>query len=93
MFYAADKRVLIPYAPVRNRLVALGDPVGQRALFRDAIEAFYSQADRYDLEAVFYEVSEAYPGLYQDLGFRVFKLGERALVPTAAFTLAGKRRE
>ncbi len=92
LFYAADDRVLIPYARIRHRLVALGDPVGDHTLFRDAIEAFYHFADLHNLEPVFYEVSETCLGLYHDLGFKLFKLGERALVPTAAFTLAGKQR-
>jgi phosphatidylglycerol lysyltransferase len=93
LFYAEENRVLIPYAPIRNRLVALGDPAGDSRLFRGAIEEFYSLADQHDLEPVFYEVSEAYLGLFHDLGFRLFKLGERALVSTAGFTLSGKRRE
>jgi phosphatidylglycerol lysyltransferase len=93
LLYAADNRVLIPYAHSRHCLVALGDPNGDSMRFREAIEAFYSLADQYDLEPVFYEVSQAYLGLYHDLGFKLFKLGERALVPTAAFTLAGKSRE
>lgn len=93
LLYAADNRVLIAYAHIRNRLVALGDPIGDPAVFRDAVEAFYNLADQYDLEPVFYEVSETYLGLYHDLGFKLFKLGERALVSTASFTLAGKSRE
>ncbi|VAW81571.1 hypothetical protein MNBD_GAMMA13-386, partial [hydrothermal vent metagenome] len=92
LFYAADERVLIPYARIRHRLVALGDPDGDSAVFRDAIEAFYNFADQHDLEPVFYEVSETCLGLYHDLGFKLFKLGERALVSTATFTLAGKQR-
>lgn len=90
LFYAVDDRVLIPYARIRHRLVALGDPNGDSTVFRDAIEEFYSFADRYDLEPVFYEVSETCLGLYHDLGFKLFKLGERALVPVTTFTLAGK---
>jgi len=92
LFYAADERVLIPYVRIRHRLVVLGDPDGDRTVFRDAIEEFYSFADKYNLEPVFYEVSEDCLGLYHDLGFKLFKLGERALVPTATFTLAGKHR-
>ncbi len=92
LFYAAGARVLIPYVRIRHRLVVLGDPNGDSAVFRDAIEEFYNFADLYNLEPVFYEVSEAGLGLYHDLGFRLFKLGERALVPTATFTLAGKHR-
>jgi len=92
LFYAADDRVLIPYVRVRHRLVVLGDPNGDRTVFPDAIEEFYNFADRYNLEPAFYEVSETCLGLYHDLGFRLFKLGERALVPTATFTLAGKHR-
>lgn len=93
LFYSADSRALIQYGHIGNRLVALGDPSGDAASFAAVIAEFRSFADRHNLTPLFYQVSERHLGLYHELGFSLFKLGETALVPVASFTLAGKRNE
>jgi len=93
LFYSADGRVLIQYGHIGNRLVALGDPCGDEARFEAALAEFRAFADRHNLVPVFYQISDRHLGLYHELGFSLFKLGETALVPVGPFTLAGKRNE
>ena len=92
-FYSRDKRALIQYGRIRDRLVALGDPSGDEDAFEEAIKEFRDFADCYDLVPVFHEVSDRYLHLYHDLGFSLFKLGEMAYVSIADFSLAGKKGE
>ncbi len=87
----AGGRALIQAARIRNRLVALGDPMGPEDALAAAILDFRDLADRYDLDPVFYEVSEEHLHIYHDTGFTLFKIGEMALVPVGSFSLSGKR--
>ena len=91
--WSPDRKAFVQYAPIRDRLVALGDPCGDPAAFNAAIIAFREYADRHDLTPCFYEVSDAHIPRYHDAGFALFKLGETALVKLADFTTAGKRGE
>jgi phosphatidylglycerol lysyltransferase len=91
--WSPDRKAFVQYAPIRDRLVALGDPCGDPAAFNAAIIAFREYADRHDLTPCFYEVGEAHIPRYHDAGFALFKLGETALVKLADFTTAGKRGE
>ncbi|SFJ34798.1 phosphatidylglycerol lysyltransferase [Paenibacillus sp. UNC496MF] len=90
-FWASNDRVLIPYAIIRNKLVVLGDPLGQQERLSEAIQECQRFADLYDLAVVFYQVSPRNLPIYHENGYRFFKLGEEALVPLEGFTLSGKR--
>ncbi|WP_295448647.1 bifunctional lysylphosphatidylglycerol flippase/synthetase MprF [uncultured Thiodictyon sp.] len=93
LLYAAQQRCLIQYRRIRGRLVALGDPIGDPAAFGPAVVEFRDLADRYDLDPVFYEVAHEHLHLYHDAGFALFKAGEMGQVPTADFTLSGRRNQ
>ncbi|KRM27162.1 MULTISPECIES: bifunctional lysylphosphatidylglycerol flippase/synthetase MprF [Limosilactobacillus] len=75
-----------------DRLVVMGDPVGNQAVLREAIRQFVREADRYDYEIVFYEVSSKLTMLLHEFGFDFIKTGESGLVTLADFTLAGKKQ-
>lgn len=99
LIYVGDKNLLwpptrqtvIPFGRIRDRLVALGDPLGNPAALDEAVTAFRDFADRYGMLPVFYEVSEPSMHHYHDAGYALFKLGEAAYVPVAEFTLEGKK--
>lgn len=93
LLYAADGDCLIQYKRVRNRLVALGDPLGHPAGYGRALLAFRDLADQHDLDPVFYEVAHEHLHLYHDAGFALFKAGEMGLVPVADFSLSGRRNQ
>lgn len=93
LLYAAEGRCLIQYKPIRGRLVALGDPLGDEQALGRALLEFRELADRHSLDPVFYEVAHERLHLYHDAGFALFKAGEMALVPLADFTLSGRRNQ
>ena len=93
LFYGANGAALIQYARIRDRLVALGDPMGSTHSFRACVSEFRQMADMHDLVPVFYEVAEHNLHHYHDVGFSLFKIGEMAMVRTADFSLAGRRGE
>lgn len=92
LFWAMDGQVLIAYARTRDKLVVLGDPIGESRIVKQAIEEFQQFADRYALTTVFYQVSPESLPIYHETGYRFFKLGEEALVDLSAFTLKGKKQ-
>jgi phosphatidylglycerol lysyltransferase len=69
--------------------VALGDPVGPPQDQAELAWKFRELTDRFDGRAVFYQVDPENLPLYVDLGLSLFKIGEEARVPLAAFSLDG----
>lgn len=92
LYWALEGKVLIAYARVRDKLIVLGDPIGEPEFIKRAIEEFQFFADRSALATVFYQISPLYLPIYHETGYRFFKLGEEALIDLAAFTLKGKSR-
>lgn len=75
-----------------DRLIIMGDPVGDRQSWRPALRQFIKEADRYGYQLVFYEVSSEMTLLLHEFGFDFIKTGETGLVKLADFTLAGKKQ-
>jgi lysylphosphatidylglycerol synthetase-like protein (DUF2156 family) len=74
-------------------LIAMGPPVGKRADWRAALAGLREEAERLALRPV---VCSAPPELLPDLlelGFRVEKMGENAIVELKDFSLAGSARQ
>ncbi len=93
LFVTTNGQALIQYGRVRDRLVALGDPIALGEDFDTAITEFRAFADHYNHVPVFYQVAEERLHHYHDNGFSLLKLGEQAYVDVHDFTLAGKRGE
>lgn len=82
----------VMYAASGRSLVAMGDPIGPRHAWANVAWMFRELCDAHGAIPVFYQVSaEALP-LYLDLGLRIVKLGEEAVVPLTQFSLDGKPR-
>lgn len=74
-------------------LIAMGGPVGPRASWREALGLLRAEAERLSLRPVVYAAPpELLPDLLE-LGFRVEKMGENAIVDLAGFSLAGSARQ
>lgn len=91
LFYTMDDQVLIAFRPHKDKLIVLGDPIGETALFKDAINAFRLFADQYHMTPLFYEINEDYLPIYHENGFKFLKLGEEATMDLSTFTLVGKK--
>ncbi|MEK5399794.1 bifunctional lysylphosphatidylglycerol flippase/synthetase MprF [Paenibacillus sp. FSL K6-2859] len=90
-FWAQNDKVLLAFSRVRDKLVVLGDPLGEKSLMNEAINEFRQAADKFGLVVVFYQATPAFLSIYHEQGYRFFKLGEEALVTLNTFTLSGKK--
>ena len=57
VYWNTDNTVLFSYQTFADKIVILGDPVGDKTRFLTAIEEFLETADLYGYTLVFYEVS------------------------------------
>lgn len=89
-FFGPSRRSLIAYGARGRGAIALGDPVGPAGDLRAAIVAFRDQCLRNDWQPAFYQTLPDHLDLYQELGFRVLKIGEEGIVDLNAFSLKGK---
>lgn len=93
LFWAAEGEVLFIFRLIADKMVIMGEPVGDRSKFDDAIEEVILEADRFGYRAVFYEVSNNLIPYLHDHGFDFIKLGEEGFVDIQNFSLTGKKRK
>ncbi len=89
LYWAQNDQVLLAYEHTGNKLVVLGEPIGETSLFKNAIEDFQIFADKLGHTPVFYQVSEKYFPDFHENGYYFFKLGEEAVINLDEFSLAG----
>ncbi len=91
LYWNKQKNVLFAYQIIADKMVVLGDPIGNQENLVNSIEGLIETADIYGYTPVFYQVSsEKIPFLHGN-GFDFFKLGEEAFVDLKAFSLSGKK--
>jgi len=91
IFWNSDRNVLFSYQTYADKLVVLGDPIGEEAYFLKAIEELYEKADIYGYTPVFYETSKRMLPFLHGNGYDFFKLGEEGHVDLQKFSLTGKK--
>lgn len=91
IFWNSKGNVLFPYQKYADKLVILGDPVGDQKDFFAAVEEFQYIADLHGYTPVFYEVSMNMLPYLHESGFDFFKLGEEGFVELQSFSLSGKK--
>ncbi|MBM7702829.1 bifunctional lysylphosphatidylglycerol flippase/synthetase MprF [Metabacillus iocasae] len=91
-FWSSDRQVFFMFSTISNKLVVLGDPIGNEKAFPQAICELHEYADIRGLTPVFYQVESKYLPLYHENGCQFFKLGEEAYVDLDEFTLVGKKK-
>ncbi|WHZ01342.1 phosphatidylglycerol lysyltransferase domain-containing protein [Neobacillus sp. YX16] len=77
IYWNSKKTVLIPFQQYADKLVILGDLIGDNDELSGAIEEFQEQADRYGYTPVFYQVSDDMLPYLHGNGYTFFKLGGR----------------
>lgn len=94
LFHFSDSGETFLMFAVRGRSwVTMGAPVGPTHETVDAMWSFLQRADAARGRAVFYGIGpQALPACV-DLGLAVQKVGERALVPLANFSLEGRKKQ
>ncbi|WP_141433582.1 bifunctional lysylphosphatidylglycerol flippase/synthetase MprF [Bacillus sp. 03113] len=93
IFWNHHKNVLCTYKTYANKMVILGDPIGEEQEIFNSIEEILIKADQYGYTPIYYQVSkEMLPFLHAN-GFDFFKLGEEAYVYLEEFSLNGKKKK
>lgn len=86
-----DKDVLIQYQIYANKIVILGNPVGNEEKIFDTIQELYDLADKYGYIPVFCSIDESLIPYLHETGYEFMKLGEEARVDLESFTLEGRK--
>ncbi|NRD80425.1 bifunctional lysylphosphatidylglycerol flippase/synthetase MprF [Bacillus sp. BRMEA1] len=88
LFWNRKKTVLIPFQKYADKLVILGDPIGEKNDLSNAIDEFQEKADLHGYTLVFYQVSDEMLPYLHNHGFAFFKLGEEAHVDLGSFSIS-----
>ncbi|MHC3385621.1 bifunctional lysylphosphatidylglycerol flippase/synthetase MprF [Lacticaseibacillus paracasei] len=94
-FYQVDgeDRVFFLFKKKADKLIVMGEPVGDETQIPAAIADFMKQADDQDMSLVFYEINESLTMKLHEFGFDCMKFGEEGYVDVTTFTLAGTKRK
>ncbi|MGL5257327.1 MAG: bifunctional lysylphosphatidylglycerol flippase/synthetase MprF [Proteocatella sp.] len=92
IFWNSKKTVLFSYAKTFNRIVVLGDPIGEEKDFSEAISEIQNYFEKYGYGVVFYEVDEKFLSIYHDNGYSFFKLGEEGVINLDEFKMSSNMR-
>lgn len=91
IYWNSTKTVMLTFQKYSDKLVVLGDLVGEKKDMLQAMEEFYDRANIFGYTPVYYQVtSKMFPYLHEN-GYDFFKLGEEAFVHLPTFDLAGKK--
>lgn len=91
IFWNRKKNVVLAYRQYADKLVILGDPIGETTEISNAIQEFQEISDLHGFTPVFYQVSnKMFPYLHGN-GYAFFKLGEEASVDLNSFHLTGSK--
>ncbi|MET0546559.1 MAG: GNAT family N-acetyltransferase [Caulobacterales bacterium] len=92
-FIFAGDEAFVMVARGGASLIAMGEPVGKRECWRNVLSSLRSEGERLGLRPVVYAASpEALPDLIE-LGFRIEKVGENALIDLKDFSLKGSAKQ
>lgn len=91
LFWSGEDEFLIQFEVGYNKVVVLGDPMGNPAYMEKGLAEFLRFIDSYGYKSIFYQVSEDNLSFYHDNGYYIFKLGEAGLVNLEDFDLTGSK--
>ncbi|WP_316517719.1 phosphatidylglycerol lysyltransferase domain-containing protein [Finegoldia magna] len=91
VYFDKTNTVMIMYRSVQNSVIVLGDPIGKKDNFVEAINDFIIYCNEYHMNVCFYEINGENLELYCDQGFRFVKVGQDATLNLNEFSLVGKK--
>ena len=86
--FNSDRSAFLMYGDQGRTRVAMADPVGDEARFEGLYWRFMEQAQDDGMRVAFYQVGAAMMPVCVEMGLRIYKLGEEAMVPLETFDLA-----
>ena len=95
-YYKDDQgidRACLQVATVGDRLIVMGNPIGDDKYFDLLLANFVNDADRLGYNVVFYEINQETTMKLHEYGYNFMKFGENAIVNLCEFSLDGKTRK
>ncbi|CYV30799.1 bifunctional lysylphosphatidylglycerol flippase/synthetase MprF [Streptococcus suis] len=83
-------KVAFQFAQLDGKCVVMGEPIGDKNYFPQAIEYFLREAEEQNVDVIFYEIKQETTLLLHDHGYDFLKFGESATIPLAEFGTEGK---
>ena len=93
LMFSPSGASFLAYRVRGRRWIAMGEPAGLSSERLPLLWAFAELADSYGGAAVFYSVGEAVLADLATMGLAVRKVGETAVIDTAAFSLEGRSKQ
>ncbi|GAB1482697.1 bifunctional lysylphosphatidylglycerol flippase/synthetase MprF [Treponema sp.] len=87
--FDSERKAFLMYGKSGNTLIVMGDPVGEEEAFSTLVWDFYELTRKQGVRAVWYEINAANLPIFVELGARIYKIGEEAIVDLASFSLEG----
>ncbi|MDX6522359.1 MAG: lysyl-tRNA synthetase, class [Gaiellales bacterium] len=81
---------LLAYRVVAGCALVSGDPIGNPASIPDLVADFAAIAHRHGWRLVVLHCSEAWVGMFRDMGLRAIAIGDEAVLHTETFSLEGR---
>jgi phosphatidylglycerol lysyltransferase len=94
-YYTVDgeDQLFFLYRKNADKLIVMGEPVGNQTYLHEAITAFIKDADQQDLQIVFYEVSDNFTMVMHEYGYDFIKFGEEGFVALPNFNISGNKHK
>ncbi len=92
IYSPADAEGLVVYGLVGRTAVVLGDPIGSPEAAPRVFGDFLEQCHRLDRVPIVYQAGVVGRSMLRGAGFRLFKVGEEALIDLSGFDTSGPRR-
>jgi phosphatidylglycerol lysyltransferase len=74
------KDAFIMYGNTSGNLISMGDPIGNKTHFHEIIQNFYRIGRQSGKNIAFYEISKEHLSDYLELGLKIIKIGEEAII-------------
>lgn len=85
--------VVFQYEISSDKIIVLGEPIGNKESFFEAIEEFLDLTDLYGYTVAFTGISDNIMPILRDLGYEFMKIGRDAIVDLSEFSLAGNKNK